>query len=130
MTKHDRKILVLAAMLCFVLTVVAGTSHASEIEPNAITGMQHTIFCYNLEIGSTNISFEENMSFMVEAYNGFGIYLPLGTMFTAFYWAPNVLDQYDRLLLFNGVVLGDFIAGWGIDVNASNLFFFLGYEAL
>jgi len=130
MTKHDRKIPVLAALLCFCLTMATVPGHASEIQPTAIKGMQYTIFFYNLEIGSTNISFEENMSFMVEAYNGFGLYLPLGTLFTSFYWAPNVLDQYDRLLLFNGVVLADFIGGWGIDFNASNLFFFLGYEAL
>jgi len=130
MTKHDRKRLVLAAMLCFFLTVATATCHAGEIQPTALTGMQYTIFLYNLEIGATNISFEENMSFMVEAYNGFGLYLPIGTLFTAFYWAPNVLDEYDRLLLFNGVVIADFIGGWGIDVNASTLFFFLGYEAL
>ena len=130
MTKCDRKILVLVAVICFFLTGATGSSLASEIKPTALTGMQYTIFLYNLEIGVTNISFEENLSLMLEAYNGFGLYLPLGTMFTGFYWAPNVLDERDRLLLLNGVVLADFIAGWGIDMNTSNLFFFLGYEAL
>ena len=127
MTKRNRTALVLAATLCFSLMVTTVAGNASEIKPTAITGMQYTIFLYNLEIGSTNISFEENMSFMFDAYNGFGLYLPLGTLFTAFYWAPNVLDNHDRLLLFNGVVLADFIGGWGLDFNTSNLFFFLGY---
>ena len=130
MMKHNSKIFILSATLCFFLTVGTVTGDANAIQPNAITGMQYTIFFYNLEIGSTDLSFEENMSLMVDAYNGFGLYLPLGTAFTAFYWAPNVLDKYDRLLLFNGFVLADFIGGWGVDVNASTLFFFLGYEAL
>ena len=30
---------------------------------------------------------------MVDAYDGFGLYLPIGTLFTAFYWAPNVRSR-------------------------------------
>lgn len=105
------------------------SGYTYEIKPNALIGMKYTIYLYNSEIGSTGISFEENLSLIVDAYDGFGIYLPIGTLFTAFYWAPNYNKEKDLLLIFNGAVLADFIYGWGLflpNYSFTSIFLFFG----
>lgn len=129
MTKNERKIVVPAAALCFFLALAAVSAHAREIKPTAIPGMEYTIYLYNAEIGSMNISFADNLSFMVDTYDGFGLYLPIGSLFTAFYWAPNYVKGKDLLLVFNGVAVADFISGWGLalpNYNLTGVFLFLG----
>jgi hypothetical protein len=103
--------------------------HAYEIKPDALMGMKFTIYLYNADIGSTGISFGENLSLIVDAYDGFGIYLPIGSLFSAFYWAPKYTTNDDLLLIFNGAVLADFISGWGFalpNYKLTSLFLFFG----
>jgi hypothetical protein len=130
MKKLNSKILVLTATF-FFLTGATVTGHAGEIQPTAITGTKYAIYLFNAEVGSMEVSFEENFSFMVDTYDGFGLYLPIGSLFTAFYWAPNYDREKDLLLIFNGLVVGDFIGGWGIalpNFNPSTIFLFLGTQ--
>lgn len=103
--------------------------HTYEIKPDALKGMEYTIYLYNSDIGSTRISFGENLSLIVEAYDGFGLYMPIGAFFTAFYWAPNYNKEKDLFLIFNGVALSDFISGWGLflpNYTLTSLFLFFG----
>jgi hypothetical protein len=120
-------------LLTVIITVsifaMAMSGHTYEIKPDALMGMKYNIYLYNADIGSTSISFDENFSLIVSAYDGFGIYLPIGSIFSAFYWAPNYNKEKDLLLIFNGAVFADFISGWGLflpNYNLTSLFLFFG----
>jgi hypothetical protein len=111
------------------ITVFATSGYTHDIKPETLMGMKYAIYLYNADVGSTGISFEENLSLIVDAYDGFGIYLPIGTFFTAFYWAPNYNKEKDLLLIFNGAVLADFIYGWGLflpNYSLTSIFLFFG----
>ena len=129
----NRKVLVLTIITCFFLTVVSTRSHGSELKTNALTGSSYTIFIYNSEIGSTSISFDEDLLFTLEAHEGVGLYLPIGAVFVAGYWAPNFDGESDLFLLFNGVALADFILGWGLsfpNYHLQGAFLFFGHADL
>ena len=130
----NRKVLVIAAITCFLLSVLRpAPSYTSELKPNALTGSTYTIFVYNSEIGSTSISFNEDLLFSLEAHEGVGLYLPIGTVFTAFYWVPNFDETSDLFLIFNGVALADFIIGWGLsfpNYQIQSAFLFFGHADL
>ena len=129
----NRKVLVLTIITCFFLTVVSTRSHGSELKTNALTGSSYTIFIYNSEIGSTSISFDEDLLFTLEAHEGVGLYLPIATVFIAGYWAPNFDEESDLFLLFNGVALADFILGWGLsfpNYRLQGAFLFFGHADL
>lgn len=119
----------IAGIIAVTVFTWSTSGYTYEIKPAALMGMKYTIYLYNADLGSTGISFEENLSLIVDAYDGFGIYLPIGTLFTAFYWAPNYNKEKDLLLIFNGAVLSDFICGWGLflpNYSLTSLFLFFG----
>lgn len=128
-----QKVCILTIIACFILTVVSTKSHGSELKTNALMGSSYTIFIYNSEIGSTSISFGEDLLFSLEAHEGVGLYLPIGSIFTAGYWAPNFDEESDLILIFNGVALGDFIIGWGLsfpNYQLQRAFLFVGHADL
>lgn len=101
-------------------------------EANSFAGMQYNIYLYNTDVASANMSFEANLSIFIDAYDGFGYYVPLGTTFVASYWSPNYNKTNDLFLLMNGVVLADYIWGWGFtfpNYRFASIFFFSGYAA-
>lgn len=119
----------LTIQIFLLLILITTTAHADYSVGNTFAGMQYTI--YLTKIGSTAISFEENMSLMIDLYDGFGLYLPIGNLFIALYWAPNYHDNHDLLLILNGGVVSDFIGGWGLvlpDYQFTGIFLFFGYE--
>ena len=129
-----KKVLTLGALTCSLLLLSpSSAAFASEVGPNALTGSQYTIFLYNTLISSTTISFGEDLLFTAEAYEGVGLYFSIGTIFTSFYWAPNTENRRDLFMLFNGLVLGDFIMGWGLSVpqnQLATLFLFFGHAEI
>ncbi len=130
----NRKVLVIAALTCFFLSLLrAAPGYTVELKPNALTGSSYTIFVYNSDIGSTSISFDEDLLFTLEAHEGVGVYLPIGTVFTAFYWAPNFDETSDLVLMFNGLALADYIIGWGLsfpNYQLQGAFLFFGHADL
>jgi len=102
-------------------------------EANSFAGMQYNIYLYNTDVASANMSFEANLSLFIDAYDGFGFYLPLGTAFMASYWSPNYNDTKDLFLLMSGRVFADYIWGWGLffpNYQLTSMFFFSGYAAV
>ena len=130
----SRKALFIAALTCFSLSLLmTPPGYTSELKTNALTGSSYTIFVYNSEIGSTSISFGGDLLFSLEAHEGVGLYLPIGTIFIAGYWAPNFDEESDLFLIFNGVALADFIMGWVLGFPTYQLqgaFFFFGHADL
>ena len=103
-----------------------------QAEANSFAGMQYNIYLYNTDVASANMSFEANLSMFIDAYDGFGLYLPLGTVFVASYWSPNYNKTHDLFLLMNGMVVADYIWGWGLsfpNYRFTSMFFFSGYAA-
>jgi hypothetical protein len=122
--KRARGILTFAALVLFMAP--------SQTEANSFAGMRYNIYLYNSDIASANLSFEANLSVFIDAYNGFGFYLPMGTVFAASYWSPNYNKTKDLFLLMSGMVAADYIWGWGLsfpDYRLNGMFFFSGYAA-
>ena len=127
---RDRKKLFLAVIVCFLLSFTSAKSSAIELKTNALMGTTYTIYLFNTQGGSTSISFENDLLFTVGAHEGVGVYLPVGGIFGAVYWAPKTQEQQDLFLIFNGIVLGDFIMGWGLSLpnyQLTNALLFFGY---
>jgi len=104
-----------------------------QAEANSFAGMQFDIYLYNTDVASANMSFEANLSMFIDAYDGFGLYLPLGTAFVAWYWSPNYNKTNDLFLLMNGMVIADYIWGWGLSFpkyQLTSAFFFSGYAVV
>jgi hypothetical protein len=130
MLLRDRKKLFLAVIVCFLLSFTSAKSFAIELKTNALTGITYTIYLFNAQGGSTTLSFENDLLLTVGAHEGVGIYLPAGSIFAAVYWAPKTQEQQDLFLILNGLVLGDFIMGWGFSLpnyQLTNAFLFFGY---
>ena len=130
----SRKALFIAALTCFSLSLLkTAPVYTSELKTNALTGTSYTIFVYNSDIGSTSISFGRDLLFSLEAHDGVGLYLPIGTIFTAVYWAPNFDETSDLVLMFIGVALADYIIGWGLsfpNYQLQGAFLFFGHAEL
>ena len=130
MPLRNRKIVFLALIICFLLSFWTIKSFGIELKPKALTGSTYTIYLFNTQGGSTSLSFENDLLFTVGAHDGVGVYLPLGGIFAAVYWAPKTQEEQDLFLLFNGLVYGDFILGWGLSLpnyQLTNAFLFFGY---
>jgi len=123
------KILVIQLFLLVILTAI--TVRAENNFGNTIAGKKYSVYLYNTEEGSTSISFEENMSLVIDVYDGFGLYLPIANLFTALHWSPNYKDKDDLFLILNGMVVSDFIEGWGLvlhNYKFTGILLFFGYE--
>jgi len=116
----------------FLLLILMPTTVLADYSPkNTFVGMKYTIYLYNTEEASTTISFRENMSLLIDAYDGFGLYLPINNIFIALYWVPNYHDNDDLFMIVNGVVVSEFIVGWGVTLpnyRFKSIFLFFGYE--
>lgn len=131
MNHYCRIVKIFALQLFVLLWVIPAHLHADITPRNSFVGKNYSVYLYNTEEGSTSISFKENMSLVIDAYDGFGLYLPIANLFTALYWSPNYKDEDDLLLIFNGMVVSDFIEGWGLVLHKyhfTGIFVFFGYE--
>jgi len=131
MTARHKSILLWGTSIALLLIAFLPTAHAIDNKQISFIGARYDIFLYNSDVGSTVISFEENMSLVIDAYDGFGLYLPIGPIFLGLYWAPNYHDEDDLILFFDGLVLADFIFGWGLalpNYTYKGIFLFFGYE--
>jgi len=116
-----------AVLLCCIMMWAAAPAQAA-----GIAGSAYKTFIYSdhAEESSTIISFEENGSLLIEAFEGVGLYVSAGGMFVSNFSAPNYLEKQDLTLFLIGVVVSDFLVGTGItlvDFEFYELFFFFGY---
>ncbi|MCP4716482.1 MAG: hypothetical protein GY868_15280 [Deltaproteobacteria bacterium] len=109
----------------------------------AISGNNYNVFFYSDtdlgDIVSTDFTFETNGTLLIDAFDGFGIYLPAGPAFSGIFSAPqyDATDKtigsysHDLFLVISGVAAADFIGGACIalvDYQFSEVFFFFGYS--
>ena len=131
MKRYFRVVGFLVIQLFLLVILTAIPVRAEHNFGNTFTGKRYSVYLYNTEESSTSISFEENMSLVIDVYDGFGLYLPIANLFTALYWSPNYKDEDDLLLIFNGIVVSAFIEGWGSvlhNYKLTGIMLFFGYE--
>jgi len=123
-------------LACFMVIVLWTGSAAAQ--DNSVSGRSFTAFFYSAAFPdpSTIVTFEENGILLIDSFEGFGLYLPLGNSFTAIFSAPNYTnetdpdDQDNLFLVMTGVVVSDFLSGGGVAfVNGRffQFFIFSGY---
>lgn len=121
-----------AIVIIFFLTVSAATAHA-QTALNAFAGKSYNIFIYGTGVSNpaVTISFKENLTLLIDKYNGVGAYIPVGTAFAGGFSTPDYNKKNMMLVLFfAGFTVGDFIAGTGssfLDFQFEEFIFFLGY---
>jgi len=131
MKRYCSIVKIFVIQLFVLLWVISAPLNAEHNFGNTFAGKRYSVYLYNTEEGSTSISFEENMSLVIDVYDGFGLYLPIANLFTALYWSPNYKNEDDLLLIFNGMVVSDFIEGWGLvlhNYKFTGILLFFGYE--
>lgn len=127
----DLKCLVIHLLLVsFMLPLHA---HADNGDDGSVVGNSYNTYLYATyaDDSSVEFSFEENLSLLIDIYDGFGVYLPVANLFFATYWAPDYSNKKDLSLVLSGAVISDFIAGSGIafrDYQFHGLFLFFGYS--
>jgi len=122
----------LVQLFIFILFVPIN-GYADDGDGGTVMGKSYNTYLYAAyaDDSSIKISFEENMSLLIDVYDGFGLYLPLANLFFAIYWAPDYDGKKDLSLILTGAVFSDFIAGTGIalrDYQFHGLFLFFGYN--
>ena len=123
----------LLVQLFIIILIVPVKGYAQDDAGGTVIGKSYNTYLYAsyAEDSSIQMSFEENMSLLVDAYDGFGLYLPVANLFFAIYWAPDYDGKKDLSLIITGVVFSDFIAGSGIalrDYQFHGPFLFFGYN--
>jgi hypothetical protein len=125
------KLLLIIFFISILLIPVEG--YAQDGAGGTVIGKSYNTYLYAsfAEDSSIQMSFKENMSLLVDAYDGFGLYLPVANLFFAIYWAPDYDAKKDLTLIITGAVFSDFIAGSGIalrDYQFHGPFLFIGYN--
>jgi hypothetical protein len=123
----------LLVQLFILILIVPVEGYADDGNSVTVTGKSYNTYLYAsyAEDSSIQMSFEENMSLLVDVYDGFGLYLPVANFFFAIYWAPDYDGKKDLSLILSGAVFSDFIAGSGMalrDYQFHGLFLFFGYN--
>lgn len=123
----------LLTQLLIVAFMLPLHAYADNGDENSVVGNVYNTYLYATyaDDSSVEFSFEENLSLLIDIYDGFGIYLPVANLFFATYWAPDYSNKKDLSLVLTGAVITDFIAGTGIalrDYQFHGLFLFFGYK--
>ena len=118
----------IAVIIICVVCVIPMSAHAQ----NSVTGKEFKTLIYapNIEKASTIITFDASLTLLIDVYEGFGVYAPLGPTFVGFFSAPKYNKEDDLVLLISGVVVADFLSGIGISLENfqyAGIFAFFGY---
>ena len=132
MAVYHRNVKLLLIQLFFLLMVIPMRVDADNGYENPLIGRKFNTYIYATyaDESSTDISFEENMVLLIDIYDGFGLYLPIASLFTAIYWAPDYHNKKDLFLFISGSTVSDIIAGGGIalrDYQYYGAFLLFGY---
>ncbi len=114
-------------LLFFVVCTVPAGARAQ-----GVSGTSYTVYIYSdmVEESSATMSFETNGTLLLDIYDGFGLYMDIGSLFSGTFSAPNFNATQDLLLLMTGVVTADYLSGMGlifIDYQYTEFFLFFGY---
>jgi hypothetical protein len=122
----------LQKMIAVTIVCIACALPFNTYAQDSVTGKKFKTLIYdpNVDKASTTITFDENNALLIDMYEGFGVYAPLGPAFVSFFSAPKYNKEDDLVLLMSGVVVADFLSGIGISLQNfqfAGIFMFFGY---
>ena len=124
-----RRLILTAALLCLA---VPSQVLAQDGAGNPLAGRIFKAFIYGTELekASMTITFKDNGSFLIDIYDGFGLYAAVGSAFAGIYSAPNHNKTDNLFMVLTGAVITDFLAGTGAvlyNFEYSGTVVFFGY---
>jgi hypothetical protein len=102
---------------------------------SSVSGKKFKAFIYSPQADKVSISitFQENLTMLIDVYDGFGAYVPVGPAFAGIFSAPHYKQQDNLLLFLSGIMVMDFLGGAGVSLvnfEFAGIFVFFGYIAL
>jgi len=107
-----------AAFFIFcILFLMCSAAYAQEGD-GSVAGKKYKAFIYSPEADkvSITITFQENLTLLIDVYDGFGVYVPAGPAFAAIFSAPRYNKEDNLFLILSGVVVTDFLSGAGVSL--------------
>jgi len=100
-----------------MLLLMCRAAYAQEGD-GSVAGKKYKAFIYSPEADkvSITITFQENLTLLIDVYDGFGVYVPAGPAFAAIFSAPRYNKEDNLFLILSGVVVTDFLSGVGVSL--------------
>jgi hypothetical protein len=98
----------------------------------SVSGKKFKAFIYSPQADKVSISitFQENLTLLIDVYDGFGGYIPAGPAFAGIFSAPHYKKEDNLFLLLSGIMVKDFLGGVGVslvNLEFDGPFVFFGY---
>ena len=93
------------------------TTTTSSPPQSTIRDSRYEIFLVGTsEVGcsSSTLTFRSDNVLILDCIEGFGTYLSIANVFTAFYWSNNFYQGSGMVLFFSGIAIDPYITGGGI----------------
>jgi hypothetical protein len=110
---HTKALIALTALL-----LVMNSSAGAADGDGSIAGKKFKAFIYSSDADKVSISitFQENLTLLIDVYDGFGAYVPAGPAFAGIFSAPHYKKQDNLFLFLSGVMVADFLGGVGVSL--------------
>jgi hypothetical protein len=110
----NKKAMVVFAFMLLLMNSSAGAAD----EDGSVVGKKFKAFIYSPQADKVSISitFQENLTLLIDVYDGFGVYVPAGPAFAGIFSAPRYQKEDNLLLLLSGVRVTDFLGGVGVSL--------------
>jgi hypothetical protein len=110
----NKKLMVVFAFMLLLMNSSAGAAD----EDGSVAGKKFKAFIYSSQADKVSISitFQENLTLLIDVYDGFGVYVPAGPAFAGIFSAPHYQKEDNLLLLLSGVLVTDFLSGVGVSL--------------
>jgi len=126
------KISKIVTLFAFCMLLLISSAAYAQKGDGSIAGKKYKAFIYSSKADkvSITITFKENLTLLIDVYDGFGVYVPAGPAFAAIFSAPLYNKKDNLFLLLSGVVVTDFLSGVGMSLINSEFagaFVLFGY---
>ncbi|MCX5903323.1 MAG: hypothetical protein NTV89_07595 [Proteobacteria bacterium] len=100
----NKKALVVFAFMLLLMSSSAGAADGD----GSVVGKKFKAFIYSPQADkvSITITFQENLTLLIDVYDGFGAYVPAGPAFAGIFSAPHYQKEDNLFLLLSGVLAG------------------------
>jgi hypothetical protein len=126
------KINKIAALFVFCILLLMCRAAYAQDGNSSVSGKKFKAFIYSPQADKVSISitFQENLTMLIDVYDGFGAYVPAGPAFAGIFSAPHYKKEDNLLLLLSGIMMMDFLGGAGVSLvnfEFAGTFVFFGY---
>lgn len=100
------------------------TTTTTSVPQTTIEGNRYEVFLvgpFKEGCNATTMTFRSDNVLILQCLDGFGTYLSIGNIFTAFYWSNNYYEGYGLGLFLSGIALDSYIIAGGIAYFGNNI---------